>query len=98
MACAFTPAKYAGITMLVEGSPRTGVFTNPEAPEVDEAQYRNGEGPCMYAFRDQVTYRIDSTVAGIDVGQNSLAAPRQLMGSFRPCRPRLQPAAGVWVR
>ncbi len=63
MACEFTPAKYAGITMLVEGSPRTGVFTNPEAPEVDEAQYRNGEGPCMYAFRDQVMYRIDSTIA-----------------------------------
>ena len=32
MACAFTLAKYAGITMMVEGSPRTGVFTNPDAP------------------------------------------------------------------
>jgi GAF domain-containing protein len=62
MACEFTPAKYAGITMLVDGSPRTGVFTNPEAPEIDEAQYRLGEGPCMYAFRDQKPYRIDSTI------------------------------------
>ncbi len=62
MACEFTPAKYAGITMMVEGSPRTGVFTNPEAPEIDEAQYRSGEGPCMYAFRNQELYRIDSTV------------------------------------
>ncbi len=62
MACEFTPAKYAGITMLVEGTPRTGVFTNPEAPEIDEAQYRNGEGPCMYAFRDQKVFRIDSTI------------------------------------
>ncbi len=62
MACEFTPAKYAGITMMVEGSPRTGVFTHPEAPEIDEAQYRNGEGPCMYAFRDQQLYRIDSTI------------------------------------
>ena len=62
MACEFTPAKYAGITLMVEGSPRTGVFTNAEAPEIDEAQYRSGEGPCMYAFRDQVPYRIDSTV------------------------------------
>ncbi len=62
MACAFTPARYAGITMMVEGSPRTGVFTHDEAPEVDEAQYRTGEGPCMYAFRDQVVHRIDSTV------------------------------------
>jgi GAF domain-containing protein len=63
MACAFTPAKYAGITLLVEGVPRTGVFTHPDAPEIDEAQYRTGEGPCMHAFRDQVLYRIDSTAA-----------------------------------
>ena len=63
MACEFTPAKYAGITLMVEGSPRTGVFTHPDAPEVDEAQYRTGQGPCMHAFRDQVTYRIDSTLA-----------------------------------
>jgi len=62
MACEFTPAKYAGITLMVEGSPRTGVFTNAEAPEIDEAQYKSGEGPCMYAFRDQVPYRIDSTL------------------------------------
>jgi len=62
MACEITPAKYAGITMLVEGSPRTAVFTHADAPEIDEAQYRSGEGPCMYAFRDQTTYRIDSTL------------------------------------
>jgi GAF domain-containing protein len=62
MACQITPAKYAGITMMVEGSPKTGVFTHPDAPEIDEAQYRSGEGPCMYAFRDQRTYRIDSTL------------------------------------
>ena len=63
MACEFTPAKYAGITLMVEGSPRTGVFTNAEAPEIDKAQYESGEGPCMYAFRDQEPYRIDSTLA-----------------------------------
>ncbi len=62
MACEITPAKYAGITMMVEGSPRTAVFTHTEAPEIDEAQYRIGEGPCMYAFRDQRVYRIDSTI------------------------------------
>jgi GAF domain-containing protein len=61
MACSITPAKYAGITMIVEGSAQTGVFTNPEAAEIDEAQYRSGEGPCMYAFRHQQIYRIDST-------------------------------------
>jgi GAF domain-containing protein len=61
MARSITPATYAGITLLVDGVPQTGVFTHPEAPEIDEAQYRSGEGPCMYAFRNQQTYRIDDT-------------------------------------
>jgi GAF domain-containing protein len=47
--------------MMVEGSPRTGVFTNPEAPEIDEAQYRTGQGPCISAFHYEQIYRIDST-------------------------------------
>jgi GAF domain-containing protein len=61
LACVVTPAKYAGITMIVEGNPRTGVFTHEDAPEIDVTQYHSGEGPCMYAFRDQSIYRIDST-------------------------------------
>jgi GAF domain-containing protein len=61
MACDVTPAKYAGITMLVEGSPRTGVFTSPEAVEIDQAQYDTGEGPCLDAFREQRVFRIEST-------------------------------------
>jgi GAF domain-containing protein len=63
MACAITPADYAGITMFVEGKLRTGVFTDPEAVEIDETQYRTGEGPCVYAHRDQLIYRIDDTSA-----------------------------------
>lgn len=62
MACEITPAKYAAITMMVEGAPRTGVFTHPDAPEIDEAQYSTGAGPCLAAFHDQVVYRIDSTL------------------------------------
>ena len=65
MACEISPAKYAGITMMVEGSPRTAVFTHAEAPEIDEAQYRTGHGPCMDAFRDQTIYRIDSTLEDV---------------------------------
>jgi GAF domain-containing protein len=61
MACEVTAASYAGVTMLVEGKPRTGVFTNPEAPEIDQAQYDTGEGPCLDAFRNQRVNRIDST-------------------------------------
>jgi GAF domain-containing protein len=63
MACSITPATCAGITLLVDGVARTGVFTHPDAPEIDEAQYRSGEGPCMYAFHNQKTYRIDDTAS-----------------------------------
>jgi GAF domain-containing protein len=45
----------------VEGSQQTGVFTHPDAPEIDEAQYQTGKGPCISAFHDQQAYRIDST-------------------------------------
>src|SRR5271154_4285364 len=62
MACDVTPARYAGITMLVEGRPRTGVFTSIEAPEIDEAQYQSGDGPCLDAFRHTRVNRIDSTL------------------------------------
>jgi GAF domain-containing protein len=61
LAVSLTPAAYAGITMIVEGKPRTGVFTNLDAPEIDEAQYRTGEGPCLYAYRHQKPYRINDT-------------------------------------
>ena len=54
------PADMAGITMLVEGAASTAVFTDPEAPEIDAAQYVTGVGPCLDAFRYQRVYRIDS--------------------------------------
>ena len=54
-------ADMAGITMLVEGQASTGVFTDPVAPEIDTQQYRTGRGPCLDAFRHQVSYRIDDT-------------------------------------
>ncbi len=61
LACQAGPADMAGITMLVDGHPGTGVFTDPEAPEIDEAQYSAGTGPCLEAFRQQRVFRIDST-------------------------------------
>jgi GAF domain-containing protein len=61
IACSVAPADMAGITMLVEGRARTGVFTDPEAPDIDTAQYESGQGPCLDAFRNQRVYRIDST-------------------------------------
>lgn len=54
-------AAYAGVTMLVDGTVQTGVFTDPSSPEVDQAQYDAGEGPCLDAFRTGEIYRIGST-------------------------------------
>jgi GAF domain-containing protein len=60
---AMEPAEYCGLTMLVDGELRTGVFTDPEAPEIDKAQYESGSGPCLDAFRTGEIFRIESTVA-----------------------------------
>ncbi|HEX3563859.1 MAG TPA: GAF domain-containing protein, partial [Acidimicrobiales bacterium] len=61
LACKVAPADMAGITMLVDGKPSTGVFTDQEAPEIDQSQYETGEGPCLDAFRKRRINRIDST-------------------------------------
>jgi GAF domain-containing protein len=60
---AIDPVELAGITMIVEGRQRTAVFTDPAAPEMDQAQYDTGEGPCLDAFREQRITRIDSTLS-----------------------------------
>src|SRR4051794_4453418 len=52
-------ADLAGITMFVEGRRRTAVFTDALAPEVDQAQYDTGEGPCLDAFDQQRIFTID---------------------------------------
>ena len=53
-------ADVAGITMMVEGRERTAVFTDKAAPEIDQAQYDTGEGPCLDAFRMQQIFEIGS--------------------------------------
>jgi GAF domain-containing protein len=55
-------AHHVGITLLVDGKLKTSVFTHPEVPEIDQAQYRTGEGPCVDAYRTGTVYRIDSTL------------------------------------
>jgi len=53
----------AGVTLLRDGAPVTAVFTDPEAPEIDVAQYEAGSGPCLDAFRTSSVLRIaDTTV------------------------------------
>ncbi len=51
---ALPQAAHVGITLLVDGKLRTSVFTHPEVPEIDRAQYRTGEGPCIDAYREGV--------------------------------------------
>jgi GAF domain-containing protein len=51
----------AGITLLRDGKPVTAVFTDPETPHIDAAQYDTGSGPCLAAFHDAVVYRIEDT-------------------------------------
>ena len=58
---AIEPAVFASVTMSIDGAPRTGVFTDPLAPEIDQAQYDAGEGPCLDAFRTGEIFRIVST-------------------------------------
>ena len=58
---ALPQADHVGITLLVDGKLKTSIFTHPEVPEIDQAQYRTGEGPCVDAYRDATTYIIEST-------------------------------------
>jgi GAF domain-containing protein len=58
---AVAPADFAGLTMPVEGRQRTAVFTDRDAPEVDQAQYDTGDGPCLDSLRHAQVYSIDST-------------------------------------
>jgi hypothetical protein len=53
-------AEFVGITMMADGRVKTAVFTDPDAPEIDQAQYSTGEGPCLDSFRDGEMYRVES--------------------------------------
>lgn len=49
----------AGMTMLGEDErPTTAIFTDPDSPAIDEAQYREGKGPCLDAWRQKRVIRI----------------------------------------
>jgi GAF domain-containing protein len=60
-ATAVPPAAYTGLTMLVEDKVTTAVFSDPDAAEIDQAQYTSGHGPCLDAFRHRRSYTIAST-------------------------------------
>jgi GAF domain-containing protein len=52
----------AGVTMVHGTEGTTAVFTDQAAPEIDEAQYRTGHGPCLDAYRTGSILRIDETL------------------------------------
>jgi GAF domain-containing protein len=60
-AVAVPPAAYTGISMLVDDKVTTSLFSDPLVPEIDQAQYAAGTGPCVDAFRDGKVYAIPST-------------------------------------
>jgi GAF domain-containing protein len=55
------PVAFAGLTMMVDDRPATAVFTDPESPEIDQAQYDSGSGPCLDAYRTGTVCTIPST-------------------------------------
>ena len=63
---AIDPAVAVGLTLLDERNcPRTFVSTDDIAPQIDQAQYDEDDGPCLTAYRQNRTVRVDdiSTVA-----------------------------------
>jgi GAF domain-containing protein len=50
----------ASITMLRQGTPTTPVFTDKLAAELDETQYRLGDGPCLAAIRHRGVETVDT--------------------------------------
>lgn len=54
------PAMFAGITMLVDDRVSTQAFTDPTCPQIDQAQYDSGRGPCLAAFRQGAPVVVES--------------------------------------
>ncbi len=56
---AMPAAAIAGMTMLGDDEqPTTAIYTNPDSPEIDSAQYREGKGPCLDAWREKRVFRV----------------------------------------
>jgi len=50
----------AGLTMAdAHGHPATPIFTNPDVPHIDQAQYESGRGPCVDSWRAGEVVRVD---------------------------------------
>ncbi len=61
---ALPAATMAGVAMLDEyGRRQTGVYTDPQSPEMDSCQYESDRGPCLDAWRERRVVRIDDMTA-----------------------------------
>lgn len=59
---AVKPAAAVGITLIEDGSrPGTFMSTADIAPTVDQAQYDDGQGPCLMAYQEARVIRVDDT-------------------------------------
>lgn len=77
---ALPAAEMAGISLLGDqGRPTTGVFTDPEAPEIDAAQYASGRGPCLDSWRTGKVVRL-ADMAKASVAYPEFAAAAQAHG------------------
>ncbi len=57
---AMPSASVAGMSMLGDDEkPTTAIYTNPDSPEIDAAQYRDNKGPCLDAWRKKRVFRLD---------------------------------------
>jgi GAF domain-containing protein len=72
----------AGITLLQGGSPMTAAASDPRTLEVDEAQYRAGDGPCLRAYRTKTVQRVLVEQAFAEFREFALAADRANINSF----------------
>jgi GAF domain-containing protein len=52
-------AQATGVTLLEDGQPKTFAFTSDEAPEVDQLQYAEGDGPCLTAYKEKKVVRVE---------------------------------------
>jgi GAF domain-containing protein len=57
---AVPPTMFAGMTMMVDDRVGTQAFTDATCPEIDQAQYESGHGPCLEAFRQGCLIVVDS--------------------------------------
>lgn len=77
------PVAHCGITVSQNGRPRTVAATSDLATEVDEAQYSEGDGPCLESLRTGLQIRVaDMATESRWGGFPAIAVSRQVHSSM----------------